>query len=312
MAVNVYLVFFRRYDAYRLKRLSWIYGVLCYGVPFIPAIVCLLVKTSKKGKVYGNATLWCWIDNDWAPLRIYSYYGPIWVAILITFIIYTRVGIEIFQKRSELRGAMSRVEGNGSLTSGTGKPEPIVGIRTTEIEVTHDTRDKEGNSPTRDNSKHSQKDQYSVTISAREQPPQTPRTGILTKRPTSMDKIKWAYTRCAVLFAISILITWVPASVNRVYGLRYPSKPSFALNIGSAVVLPLQGFWNTIIYFTTSLQICARVMSRLRSRENFRVIEIVHLGGSRHGDGESGERNESQIEFSTSRSVISVDSLPSL
>jgi len=57
MAVNVYLVFFRRYDASRLKKLYWVYGLLCYGIPFIPAMVCLLLKTKKKGEIYGNATV---------------------------------------------------------------------------------------------------------------------------------------------------------------------------------------------------------------------------------------------------------------
>lgn len=56
MAVNVYLVFFRRFDATRLRRLYWIYAVLCYGIPFIPAMVCLLLKTNK-GQIYGNATV---------------------------------------------------------------------------------------------------------------------------------------------------------------------------------------------------------------------------------------------------------------
>lgn len=38
------------------------------------------------------------------------------------------------------------------------------------------------------------------------------------RRPNSMDQVKWEYSKTALLFAISILITWVPASVNRIYG----------------------------------------------------------------------------------------------
>ena len=57
MAVNVYLVFFRRYDAARLKKLYWYYGILCYGLPFIPAMFCLFYRTKEKGKMYGNATV---------------------------------------------------------------------------------------------------------------------------------------------------------------------------------------------------------------------------------------------------------------
>ena len=57
MAVNVYLVFFRRYDASRLKKLYWLYGIICYGVPFIPAMVCLLLRVKGRRWIYGNATV---------------------------------------------------------------------------------------------------------------------------------------------------------------------------------------------------------------------------------------------------------------
>jgi hypothetical protein len=98
-----------------------------------------------------------------------------------------------------------------------------------------------------------------------------------------MDKVKYAYTRVALLFCTSILITWVPASINRVYGLRHPDNPSFALNAASAVVLPLQGFWNTVIYFVTSLGICRGVIEGWRTKRKLgkgkeKGIEIVHLG----------------------------------
>jgi hypothetical protein len=59
MAMNVYLVFFHRFDGARLKKLYPYYGLICYGLPFIPAMVCLFVKTKKKGKIYGNATVGC-------------------------------------------------------------------------------------------------------------------------------------------------------------------------------------------------------------------------------------------------------------
>ncbi|KAK2629497.1 hypothetical protein QTJ16_000317 [Diplocarpon rosae] len=146
MAVNVYLVFFRRYDAARLKSLYWIYAIICYGLPFIPAMFCLFYRTEAKGKMYGDATLWCWIDTRWAPVRIYSYYAPIWLAILFTFVIYVRVGAEIFQKRSALHEAgydPSCV--SATIASTTDQPPtiplpplaPFSGLRTTEVQVTH-------------------------------------------------------------------------------------------------------------------------------------------------------------------------------
>jgi hypothetical protein len=114
-----------------------------------------------------------------------------------------------------------------------------------------------------------------------------------------MDKVKWSYTKVAMLFAISILVTWVPASVNRIYGLRYPSDPSFVLNIGSALVLPLQGFWNTVIYFTTSLSVCKGIWARFRGRMETDagksgMLGIVYLG-------RRDKETDSMVELSTHR-----------
>ncbi|KAI6708073.1 hypothetical protein PZA11_007061 [Diplocarpon coronariae] len=283
MAVNVYLVFFRRYDAARLKSLYWIYAIICYGLPLIPAMFCLFYRTEAKGRIYGDATLWCWIDTRWAPVRIYSYYAPIWFAILLTFVIYVRVGVEIFQKRSELHKAgYDQSCASATIASTTDQPPfiplpplaPFSGLRTTEIQITHSLdlwsfplppshhRSFSHFSSHSSPEKPSQ-DPYSITIVSSPPATATPcpvaattgTTSNLPRRPSSMDKVKWAYTRCALLFAVSILLTWVPASVNRVHDLRYPGRPSFALNVGSALVLPLQGFWNAVIYFATSKEV---------------------------------------------------------
>jgi hypothetical protein len=93
-----------------------------------------------------------------------------------------------------------------------------------------------------------------------------------------------------MLFAISILVTWVPASVNRIHGLKNPTDPSFALNVGSALVLPLQGFWNAVIYFVTSLNICKTVLTgRIEARDKSRRVwtgDVINLGGRRRNNGD--------------------------
>lgn len=55
MACNVYLTFFRQYDAYMLRRLEWKYALLAYGMPFVPAFTYLFVYTEDRGRVYGNS-----------------------------------------------------------------------------------------------------------------------------------------------------------------------------------------------------------------------------------------------------------------
>lgn len=70
-----------------------------------------------------------------------------------------------------------------------------------------------------------------------------------------LDPVKLAYLRTSFVFAISVLVTWTPSSINRVYNLIYPDKVSYPLNLASAAVLPLQGVWNAVIYFSTSWKI---------------------------------------------------------
>lgn len=66
----------------------------------------------------------------------------------------------------------------------------------------------------------------------------------------------WSYAKCALLFFTALLITWIPSSANRVYSVIHGSQSSAALEFMSAFVLPLQGFWNAIIYMVTSWKAC--------------------------------------------------------
>ncbi|KAJ4414973.1 hypothetical protein N0V82_007622 [Gnomoniopsis sp. IMI 355080] len=91
-----------------------------------------------------------------------------------------------------------------------------------------------------------------------------------------MDPVKLAYLRTSFVFAISILVTWTPSSINRVYTLIYPDKASYGLNIAAAVVLPLQGVWNAVIYFTTSWKIFREEMEATRTGR--RLLRVLRLG----------------------------------
>ena len=57
MACNVYLTFFHKYDADRLRRLEWKYLLCCYGLPFIPALSYFFIETKERGRIYGSATV---------------------------------------------------------------------------------------------------------------------------------------------------------------------------------------------------------------------------------------------------------------
>ncbi|KAF3178817.1 hypothetical protein TWF225_004770 [Orbilia oligospora] len=88
-------------------------------------------------------------------------------------------------------------------------------------------------------------------------PPNSNRRALAANRKTMRaNAAAWAYTRCAFLFFIGLIITWVPSSTNRVYALIHPEKQEFALYLTAALVLPAQGLWNFIIYLVTSWASC--------------------------------------------------------
>src|SRR3569833_99400 len=102
-------------------------------------------------------------------------------------------------------------------------------------------------------------------------------------RLRTTDPVKLAYLRTSFVFAISVLVTWTPSSINRVYTLIHPDEVSYALNVASAAVLPLQGVWNAVIYFTTSARILREEANRFRWRRHQR-----RRGGGGGGRGRGG------------------------
>lgn len=73
-----------------------------------------------------------------------------------------------------------------------------------------------------------------------------------TTRLRRLDPVKMAYLRTSFIFGFAVLITWIPSSVNRLYSIANNSHINFQLSAVSGTVLPLQGVWNALIYFTTS------------------------------------------------------------
>lgn len=55
MAFNVFIVFFRGVSPDVFRRWLWLYCLLCYGLPFIPAIVFLVYRPDDRGLIYGDA-----------------------------------------------------------------------------------------------------------------------------------------------------------------------------------------------------------------------------------------------------------------
>lgn len=57
MSLNVYLTFFHRYSGNQLYALERYYIAINYGVPFVPAVIYLLIEGNDRGPMYGDATV---------------------------------------------------------------------------------------------------------------------------------------------------------------------------------------------------------------------------------------------------------------
>ncbi|KAH6669147.1 G-protein coupled receptor [Plectosphaerella plurivora] len=306
MAVNVYLTFYYHFDGARLRRMEIPYIVACYGIPFVPALSFLFVTNKAGVKVYGNATLWCWVSREWGIWRIITFYGPVWVAILITFFIYLRTGGDIYRKRKQLHDFSGSGGVDGTLVS-----NPFASMKTTEVHITSesieqpqgaiimgpiDRRDSRSSSAPRVTN-----GAYSCTITAQtngatstgdnilpiqSNPPGTS-AGAMTSAPTARqtshaaNNAAWSYAKCALLFFTALLITWIPSSANRVYSVVHENHSLRPLEYMSAAVLPLQGFWNALIYMVTSWKACKSFWYDVR---HFRRPQVTELVGYRHHD----------------------------
>ncbi|OAA77503.1 GPCR, family 2-like protein [Akanthomyces lecanii RCEF 1005] len=107
-------------------------------------------------------------------------------------------------------------------------------------------------------------------------PPRVPRAPNPNRRRNhELNNAAWSYTKCAILFFTAILITWIPSSANRVYSVIHKNEVSVALEFMSAFVLPLQGFWNAVIYAVTSWAACKNLLYDLRYGHGPDVTELV-------------------------------------
>lgn len=85
------------------------------------------------------------------------------------------------------------------------------------------------------------------------------------KRAAGND-VAVAYLKVAFLMFIALFVVWVPSTINRLYQFIHKDQPNYALNILSAIVLPLQGAWNATIYIYTTRAECKKTYVMIKSR----------------------------------------------
>lgn len=139
---------------------------------------------------------------------------------------------------------------------------------------------------------------YTVDISARASLPRNPPSAQHKHRAKmEANRAAFGYAKVACLFFISLLVTWVPSSINRVYSLVHPNDVNVKYAYAAGLVLSLMGFWNSVIYIATSHRACNILFSRLIRKGDATELatdlgEGRGLGNGRGVRGSSGDSLE--------------------
>ncbi|KKZ64621.1 hypothetical protein EMCG_09475 [[Emmonsia] crescens] len=392
MALNVYLTSSHRFRSSELKRLEWLYFIICYLIPLVPALTFLFVQTKANGPVYGNAVLWCWIRPEWMAFRFVFFYGPIWLIIIITISILLYEGIEVISKQKKIKklstetindfsgkyqqwlrrgtaagtigippvtnitiGALSNEHANAAtcerppssedaqpfgeratsareatpsttMAFGTGQPlsetpNKIPGnarsninleqspkrssltlipvptsstIVTSQDESPNDqqqgtpvlsgTVDFEANDLGLDglenrsslrsvHTANRPERTYGGILLVHTQPSNLSQnrslsSGHSTLRHHTVERhdAAYMYMKRVALFFLSLFLTWTPSTINRIHHLCRPHEPVFGLALAASSFLSLQGFWNLIVYISTSFDAIKTLYAACRTK----------------------------------------------
>jgi hypothetical protein len=109
------------------------------------------------------------------------------------------------------------------------------------------------------------------------------------------DSAAWAYTKVAVLFLVAMMVTWIPSSANRVYSVVHPGQLNVGMSYASAFVLPLQGFWNALIYTITSFRACKAFWRDITTRKRISGSGLRQMTGV-FNDGRDNRNNKMYVE----------------
>jgi hypothetical protein len=178
--------------------------------------------------------------------------------IVATFAIYISAGKVILRWRRELLKYAQNHQNDISIHSSIHSSSPKI-VKTVKVYVTREPAQM--SSSTRPPGFDSRQ----TSVSHESKPPSTHYDRRPRKSIPSSDANKAAISYCkyALLFFVAIIVTWVPSTLNRLLTLVRPNDPIFGLVYASGLVLPLQGFWNAIIYIFISLPACKALMRRI-------------------------------------------------
>ncbi|KAH6981384.1 hypothetical protein EDB80DRAFT_757262 [Ilyonectria destructans] len=279
MSFNTYLVVSGHTNPNTFNK--WLYSLICFGGPFITGFTLFFISDPIRGPVYGATTVWCWIREDWASIRVFTSYIFVWICIIGSLILNTIVGYRIFHTRNQIRNFSNSQSQHSAIdnqlpltntrsnTQGSEHPMIVTNVSITLAPASNIAKPMpicvNSTLQTPETFLHNQTSRRSLAItshSGSNNIPKTPRIVKTTKGVISrfrlQDPVKQAYLRTTFMFTLSVLVTWVPASINRIRSMQGGGVP-YSNQVVMAAVMPLQGLWNALIFFITSHKVLREV-----------------------------------------------------
>ncbi|KAM3479010.1 hypothetical protein MY8738_005688 [Beauveria namnaoensis] len=307
MACNVFLVFFCNVDPAMFTRYIWAYCVICFGGPLIPAIALISIKDRSRGPVFGDATH----RNRLRGARFQSLDKSGRLSSVQTTDVDDSAeefrpartgcyGIAVTEVHVETD--LSPCDDQGHLIQQS--PTHVATVSSSAahvIETTHTLHTMDSIARTSVSAaQRSNKTSFSQQITRLKE--------TATSRLRRLDPVKMAYLRTSFIFGFTVLVTWIPSSVNRVYSIANDGHINFTLSAVSGTVLPLQGVMNALIYFTTSWNTVRNIFKREEetifgrrgtqycTRRPARARFGAALGGGSSNIGQEDRRQSMRLE----------------
>ncbi|ORY43288.1 hypothetical protein BCR33DRAFT_851054 [Rhizoclosmatium globosum] len=230
----------------------WWYNAHGWGTPLVATGAMFIAQDiMQRGNVIGDATYECWISSAYQELRMALLYVMLWLHFFAILFIYTVIFFLIQQRSRELSDTQNYVSDpipQRAPLSPTmhmnHSPISHVPVDTSQghdmksVYFPHQIPDFHQYSLDRDASKH-ENATLSITISHR---------STVTVPAERMKNSKNRLIVKTFIISVGFLVSWVPATINRVMGLLAYRVP-YSLVVMAGAGLALSGFPNAIAFY---------------------------------------------------------------
>ncbi|KAK3290514.1 uncharacterized protein B0H64DRAFT_412694 [Chaetomium fimeti] len=273
-----------------LQKWGWAYCLICYGGPLALALTRLHIKRPRGATLNSNEG-WCWESAGQEVLPVYI---PVWGCIFTSLVIYLGVTVHISRKRYDNQQGW---DGCNSVRSSRASGDPLVAASSVSSDSIISLSDWPL-SPSSGNmffgtqctkaAGRSRPVTYpppvhtspvppagtwlrAFALSPRPAPTPPPRGRFsvknMTRHFTIKDSTTGVHLWTGLMFAGSLLVTWLPGTIKLGWNLVHPELGSpLGFRVAVSTVLPLQGLWIAGIFFALNWNDVRRGMIRPPSR----------------------------------------------